>query len=294
VVGHKASIIYHAHLLSDVHRMDAYERALRALVRPGDVVLDLGAGTGILSLLAARRGAARVHAVESMDIADTAREIIEENGLSSIITVHRADARALAPVEPVDLVVSDFLGVFLVDDQMLPAVAAAGRWLKPGGRFCPARVRLLLAPVGDFSIAMCSTFQEPFYGVTLRAGLKKALETPCRGNLAPWTQMAPAAEYHVFAPPAPPPPFDRALTFRVTRAGKLRALAGWFHAELAPGVSLSTEPGVETHWQQYLFPLPEASLAEGDWLENRLWLEGDSWRWRGRTSTGVEWDAHER
>jgi SAM-dependent methyltransferase len=292
--GHKAPINYHARLLSDVHRMDAYERAVRALVRPGDVVLDLGCGTGILSLLAARRGAARVHAVESTDIAETALKIIDENGFSSIIQLHRADARTLSPAEPVDLVVSDFLGVFLVDDWMLPAVAAAGRWLKPGGRFCPSRVRLQLAPVGDFPLSPISVFTESFYGVSLRAAHEKALCATYRGNLAPFTLMAPALEYHAFAPPGPPEPFDRTLNFRMTRAGRLRALAGWFTAELAPGVTLSTEPGVETHWQQYLFPLEETALAAGDSLEVRLWLDGNSWCWQARSSTGVEWNARER
>ena len=67
--GHDASLAYHANLLSDVVRMDAYDRALRALVKPGDVVLDVGAGTGVLAMLAARAGAKRVHAVESLPVA---------------------------------------------------------------------------------------------------------------------------------------------------------------------------------------------------------------------------------
>src|SRR5438552_5763121 len=100
--------------------MEAFERAIRRLVQPGDVVLDLGCGTGILAMLAARRGA-RVHAVESTRVAALALELAAQNGLADRITVHRADAVTLPPVEPVDLVVSDFLGGFLVDDNMLPA-----------------------------------------------------------------------------------------------------------------------------------------------------------------------------
>ncbi len=81
--------------------MDAYQRALRALVRPGDVVLDLGAGTGILSMLAARLGAARVHAVEAMPIARLASALVEQNGLGRQISVHQVDVTAMAPIEPV-------------------------------------------------------------------------------------------------------------------------------------------------------------------------------------------------
>src|SRR5438128_170589 len=116
--GHFGPLSYHARLVGDPHRVDAYDRAIRRLVRPGDVVLDLGAGTGLLSMLAARRGA-RVHAIESTAVVDLAEELIARNGLRDRITLHRADARSLEPVEPVDLVISDFLGSFLVDDNML-------------------------------------------------------------------------------------------------------------------------------------------------------------------------------
>ncbi len=97
--GHEAPLDHHRRMLADPHRMDAYERAIRRLVRPGDVVLDLGAGTGILAMLAARAGAARVHAVESMPIARLAADLVRENRLGDRVTVHEADATSLAPVE---------------------------------------------------------------------------------------------------------------------------------------------------------------------------------------------------
>jgi SAM-dependent methyltransferase len=271
-------------MLLDLHRMEAYDRALRRLVRPGDVVLDLGCGTGVLAMLAARRGA-RVHAVESMPVVGLAAELARKNGLADRITFHRADALALAPVEPVDLVVSDFLGCFLVDDNMLPAARAAARWLKPGGAFAPARVRLELAPVADVALAELEIFDEEPLGLDLAAARPYALGLVYRVCLAPSALLAPAARYHDYSPTEEERPFDRALCFRFERAGLLRGLAGWFVADLAPGVALSTEPGVETHWGQLLFPLAAVPVAAGDRLEVRLALlplDGvPSWRWEG-------------
>jgi SAM-dependent methyltransferase len=268
---------YHARLLADLHRMDAYERALRRLVRPGDVVLDLGCGTGILAMLAARCGA-RVHAVESMGVVHLAKRLVAHNGLN--VHVHHADITKMEPVEPVDLVVSDFLGCFLVDDGMLPAVEAAGRWLKPGGRFCPSEVRLMVAPVGDFTLPTVDIWNEPFYGVDLLPAEEESLRVCALGNLSTSTVMAPPARYHTFVPPGPAGQFDKEVRFHFKRSGRLRALAGWFQAQLADDVVLSTAPGHETHWGQHLFPLPPTDVVVGQSFEVRLQLEA-LWRWSG-------------
>jgi SAM-dependent methyltransferase len=286
--GHHVPLTYHARLLGDVIRMEAFERAIRRLVRPGDVVLDLGCGTGILAMLAARRGA-RVHAVESTRVATLAVELAAKNGLA--VTVHHADAVTLAPVEPVDLVIGDFLGCFLVDDGMLPAVEAAGRWLKPGGRFCPSRVELFLAPVGDFALPLVDVFDDSFYGLDLRAATPRALSVCQLGHLSTAQLLAPPQRYATYVPPTAPP-FDAELRFSVERAGRVRALAGWFEATLADDVVLSTAPGLETHWGQHLFPLPPRDVAAGDELRAHVWLTPDAWHWHG-TIAGVRFSVDE-
>lgn len=286
--GHVAPLEYHRTLLDDVCRLDAYDRALRALVRPGDVVLDLGCGTGVLALLAARRGAARVHAVESQPVAHVAATLARTNGLADRVRVHHADALTLAPVEPVDLVVSDFMGRFVVDDGMLPAVAAATRWLRPGGRFCPARVVVSVAPAGEFALRPVDLFHEPLLGLDLSAASHYPLHFGYHVRLGPEVLLAPPAVCHDLALPLPAgarPAFDAALSFRCERAGLLRGLLGWWEATLAPGVLLDTGPGSDTHWGQYLFPLPPLAVAAGDRLAVRLWVEeGPSdllYRWEG-------------
>jgi protein arginine N-methyltransferase 1 len=286
VNGHDAPLDYHRRLLDDPHRMDAFERALRRRVRPGDVVLDLGCGTGILGLLALRCGAARVHAVESMPVIAHARALAAQNGVADRIVFHQADAAALAPAEPVDLVVGDFLGAFLVDDLMLPAAAAAARWLKPGGGYIPEEVRLLVAPVGDFGLRPLDGFAAPMYGVDLGPLAAAARAAACRVEIGPAHLLAPPAEYLRYRAGDADPGFDHELSWSCARAGRLRGFAGWFEATLAPGVVLATAPGIETHWGQIFFPIAARAVAAGERVDIRLRLVGpNDWDWeRGESA----------
>lgn len=294
--GHHTPLEYHRTLIDDTMRVDAYERAIRALVKPGDVVLDLGCGSGLLAMLAARRGA-RVHAVESMSVAKVARQLVEANGLQALVTVHHADVSTLDPVEPVDLMVSEFMGRFLIDDGMLPIMPYAARWLKPGARCCPSRVDLMLAPVGDFHLYAVDSLLRSHHGLDYSAALPYALNYCYRAHLQPYTLMAPAVCYHEYRPPEVARPFDRSLSFTLERAGRLQAIAGWFVAELSPEVTLETTPGMENHWGQYLFPLPPRRLPAGANVSLRLWLESDDeeqhWRWSGEIDDGEEVTAFE-
>jgi SAM-dependent methyltransferase len=289
--GHHVGLGYHRVLLDDPVRMDVYERAIRALVRPGDVVLDLGAGTGILAMLAARAGAARVHAVESTPIGALAHQLVAANGLEGRVIVHRADAVTLAPVEPVDLIIGDFLGRYLVDDGMLPAVAAAARWLKPGGRFSPSRVRLIIAPVGNFGLGGIDSFYGDFYGLDLSGAVPYALNSCYHGDgLDPSKVLAAPALHADFVPPGLGVSFDTRLRFTLHTGGHLVALAGWMEVDLAPGVTLSTGPGVDTHWGQHLFPMATTHVHPGDELVVDMKLLetplGPGWSWSG-TLRGV-------
>src|SRR5262249_32506565 len=159
---------------------------------------------------------ARVHAVESMPILEQARALAAANGLADRIVFHAADAVELPPAEPVDLVVSDFLGAFLHDDLMLPAVAAAARWLKPGGGFIPAGVRPSLGPAGAFGLAAIDATAAPIHGVDVAAFRRAVLAAPCRVDLTAGMLLAGAQEYLVYRPGGEAR-FDRSLTFTATR-----------------------------------------------------------------------------
>jgi len=137
----------HEEMLSDSVRVDAYHRAIRRHVGPGDVVLDLGTGTGLLAFLASRAGARKVYAVEHSDVIEVAREIARVNGFTDIELV-QANSREYTPPEPVDVVLHEQMGDELFNENMLQNVLdLRDRVLRPGGRILPARFRLYVEPV---------------------------------------------------------------------------------------------------------------------------------------------------
>ena len=282
--GHATRLDYHQRLLTDPHRMVAYHRALERLVEPGMVVLDAGAGTGVLAMMAARAGAAKVYAVESMPVAELARELIAHNGLADRIEVIQADLRTLAPKAPVDLVVSDCLGRFLFDDQMLDAMAAAFRWLGPRGVVAPSKVELFVAPVSAGHLPLIDAFTRPVLGIDL-APLGHAMSAETWGGaFPPGAVMGAPVRVATWDLPGPAPTVDAEVTFALS-AGRLVGLAGWFRATLAEGIVLDTAPGVETHWHQVFWPWP-AKVVEGGRLAVGLRLESQDgeprWSWSGQ------------
>ncbi len=138
----------HRLYLRDRHRVSAYERALREVVRPGDIVVDLASGTGILGMLACRAGARRVYAIEEGGIAGLARQIARANGFEDRITSVRGNSRLVTLPERADVVVCDQIGGFGLEAGIFElAKDVRQRFLRPGGTFVPSAVELVVAPV---------------------------------------------------------------------------------------------------------------------------------------------------
>ena len=140
----------HRTMICDRVRTGAFRRAIDSVVRPGDIVLDVGAGSGILSVFAARAGAARVYAVERTSAAVLAQELAAANGVAEIVQVIHGDIMDIELPERVDVIVSEWLGGFGIDEGMLvPVIVARDRWLKPGGVMIPRLVMAWAALVHD-------------------------------------------------------------------------------------------------------------------------------------------------
>src|SRR5688572_25765075 len=116
------SVAGYGSMMADLVRMDACVEALRRAVRPGSVVLDLGAGTGVFSLLACKLGARRVFAVEPNDAIQVARQAAAANGCGDRIDFFQELSTKISLPEAADVIISDLRGVLPWFTQHLPSI----------------------------------------------------------------------------------------------------------------------------------------------------------------------------
>ena len=151
--GSYSSFHIHEEMLKDTVRTRTYQRAI--MDNPEDfkdkIVMDIGCGTGILSIFAARAGAKHVYAIEYAEIALFAREIIKRNGLQDKITVIKCKMEEIElPVPKVDIIISEWMGYFLLYESMLDCVLwARDKYLIEGGKMLPDRAQLYIAAIED-------------------------------------------------------------------------------------------------------------------------------------------------
>ncbi len=305
-----AEVEVHRIMICDRIRTDAFRRAIEDVVRPGQVVLDVGAGTGILSLFAAKAGAARVYAVERTTVAVLAQELAATNGFADTIQVIHGDIEDVELPEPVDVIVSEWLGGFGIDEGMLvPVITARDRWLKPSGTLIPKSVTAWAGLVEDRYLGDTLGFltAEP-YGLKLDgvvemtvneilySGAFRHLADADRRSEAGRLWTTDAATIPLEAAQAP---HEAEVPLRVLDAGTANALALWFSAELSHDVALSIGPGdPPTHWGTTTAPLrAPVSLAPDTIVRARVRTAparpmGTWTRW-AIALPGADWEEHD-
>ncbi|XP_030826328.1 protein arginine N-methyltransferase 1 isoform X2 [Camarhynchus parvulus] len=115
------------------------------------VVLDVGSGTGILSMFAARAGARRVIGIECSSISDYAVKIVKANKLDHVVSIIKGKVEEVElPVDKVDIIISEWMGYCLFYESMLNTVIyARDKWLRPDGLIFPDRATLYVTAIED-------------------------------------------------------------------------------------------------------------------------------------------------
>jgi len=174
--------IIHKQMLTDQARTLSYQEAIigNPELFEGKIVLDVGCGTGILSLFAAKAGALRVYGIERSKIAEKAKEIVKKNGYEDTITIISGCAESIELDEKVDVIISEWMGYCLLYESMLPSVLIArDRFLKENGTMFPNQAYLRISGiVDDYQYRRKINFWNSIYGFKMSPYRKWALLEP--------------------------------------------------------------------------------------------------------------------
>ncbi len=282
-----SNILVHKSMVFDEVRNGSYQKAIRKTIKPGDTVLDLGAGLGILGLMALQEGAGRVYMVDPSPVLKVAKLAAERGGYADrLILIERAIEEADLP-EQVDCIVSVFTGNFLLSEDLLPSlIFARNHFLKPGGVLLPDRGVMEVAPV------MAAAYYEKWiegWSDKPFAIDYSFLQTFAANNIFDVTPEQLNAE--LLATPVPIFEMDFYLAdeancnveaqIQATKSGICHGILGWFRARVGDDW-LSTSPQEpKMHWRQTFLPLQQpVSLESGDILLFELNRpEFGDWTW---------------
>ena len=230
----------HRLYLADQLRLAAYRQAIEESVKPGDVVVDLGAGTGILGLLACRAGARRVYSIDGSRMLEVARALCEANGFADRLTFIRSHSEHVTLPEQADVVVADQIGFFGFEAGVVQYFSdARRRFLKPGGRLVPHTIELHVALVEHPELwSRVEFWTGPVTEFRLDPVRKWATNTDYPVTYQPEDLLGdPAVGAAVDLTTCEAQPLKLYAELTVRRAGTLHGIGGWFVARLSANAS---------------------------------------------------------
>ncbi|EOY30965.1 Arginine methyltransferase 10 isoform 1 [Theobroma cacao] len=299
------AFLYHQkEMLCDRVRMDAYYNAIFQNKHhfQGKAVLDVGTGSGILAIWSAQAGARKVYAVEATKMSEHARTLVKANNLQDIVEVIEGSMEEVVLPEKVDVIISEWMGYFLLRESMFDSVIfARDHWLKSTGVMYPSHARMWVAPIrsglvdqkkNDYEGAMDDWFgfiedTKNYYGVEMSVLTKPFseeqekyyLQTSLWSNLHPHQVIGTAAvikEIDCLTATVNDilqvrSTFSSAISMEHTR---FCGFGGWFDVHFRgrredpaqQEIELTTAPSTNngTHWGQQVFLLhPPTHVDEG-------------------------------
>lgn len=277
----------HEEMLKDEVRTLSYRNAIQNNTQlfKGKIVLDVGCGTGILSMFASKAGARKVIGVDMSNIIDQAKVIVAANGFSDD-QIHLVKGKmeevdlGLAPGEKVDIIISEWMGYFLLYESMLDTVLLArDRYLKPGGLMFPDKATIYLSAIEDQDYKEEKiSFWNDVYGFDYSCIKDIALHEPLVDGVEVGSVVThPSAVKHLDLTTCAKEDLTFTAPFELTAARNdyVHAFLGWFDISFDAchkPVQFSTGPHARlTHWKQTVFYTPDTiTVSKGDKITGNL------------------------
>jgi type I protein arginine methyltransferase len=285
------SLSGYGNMITD-NRIEPYVKALKATVKPGSVVLDIGTGTGFFAVLACQLGAKKVYAIEPDEAIIVARQVAQDNGCADRIEFIQSISTQIDLPEKVDVIISDLRGVVPLFQHHIASIAdARQRFLAPDGIQIPQRDTLwatLISDLEGYTKHYCSPWEEAPYGCNLTANQRFIKNNWRKTRLKPeqilvepqtWTTLDYTTQTE--------PNIKQALTWHITQPGTVHGLGLWFDATLTANIGFSNAPDQpECIYGNAFFPLTQpVDLNPGDRVTVTLQanLVGDDYIWSWQT-----------
>lgn len=262
----------HRGMLVDSTRTEAFRRAIAEVVKPGDRVIDVGTGSGILAMFAAQAGAGEVTGLEVTAMADWAEHLATVNGLDAVRIV-RGDAAGYQAEAPVDLVMGEFIGLAFLDEwrHMAAFAAVRDRNLRPGGTVLPRGARLLLSAIDSRRLYVTLGYgfwEAPAYGLDFSDVREADIAAPARyvvtADEADVVATEEIAAFDFLTVTAQDCFFTSEIVFRYPVGGSFHGVLAHFELDMAPGQVLAMGPAHrETCWHHSYLPMPALQVPAG-------------------------------
>lgn len=279
------SLYEHEKMLGDRVRVDTYARGIEAIISDGAKVIDLGTGTGVLAMLAARKHGTHIYALDHSSFIEKAEKIARANGFDNI-SFHYTNSRKFTPPQKVDIVLHEQIGDDLFEENMVENLLdLKARALKPGGLILPGRFQLFATPVAlhtdyhvpfiwekdvhglDFSLLKLEESTDPY-----DAGdyvLNYIAASACKAFLCDPKPIMEIDLNTISKSDEIPSEFSQTVT--INSDENMDGLCIWFRTFFNDEISFDTSPfSRHTHWAHRLYRTPTRPVKAGQSLKCTL------------------------
>ncbi|MDB5947471.1 MAG: hypothetical protein JWQ33_2497 [Ramlibacter sp.] len=267
--------LWHVPMMNEPERNQAFYDGLGSLVTPDKVVFEIGTGSGLLAMMAARLGAGKVFTCEAVGlIADTARKIIERNHYQHQITVLAKPSHAVQLEQDLparaDILVHEIFSSELLGEHVLPAIEdAKARLLKPGGEVLPSSASIMIALVSGDELGK-NLYVDESFGFDLREfnAIHPKKRPLYREDLAPVLLSDDVEAFRFdFRAESTFPAEKKTIGITARKGGLCYGVIQWIRIELGPAARFENHPSRRrpvSNWQHTIYGFDKPiDLSEG-------------------------------